>query len=413
MRSFKEDEKTIVYDPNVELIRETALQCLDEALGHPSEAAEIFNKKKSKLQEEIKYWKEKNRYEVEFEKLNKILTNRGNALEKLIEFVGPELKNKLQKIGTQDEINIMKAIRQKMIIPQWLQSITGTPAGICVACMAGLTFNANEGITENLKYYNKGLHDMVDEVWRNAMNDLHPFQRGPTHQGTKHCTQVLENLRVLLEEIYEERKFTFDIEVRAVLSMAAALHDIGKGDIIDPKGEKHAQNGAKAIEEIPEIFKVDPGFKVFVSKIVSTHAPEGRSKPIRGVGGVTINGKGLNIPCPEHIVEKACSIFQLADTMDTTKDRVSDPVFEALLKVYDPTHPLHGEFITRMRIVEIRRTIDSVYPEWDPDPCIMVKTTGAYNPKVKTQIDSENSDLIDTGAEEILYANNWFSKLEY
>jgi hypothetical protein len=294
-----------------------------------------------------------------------------------------------------------------------LQAISGTPAGICVACTAGYTVDADTGITYNLKAQ-KDLYNMVEEVWENAMNELHLFQRGPTHQGTKHCIQVLENLNVLLEEIKTQKGFTFNIAVRVGLSIAAALHDIGKGDIVDPEGKSHAKNGAQVIKQRPDIFLLDLGFSDFVSEVVNTHAPEGRHPPIiDNVTAIPIKGHGVNMTCSTDQVKKACSLFQLADTMDTTKDRVSDSVLKVLSQLYSYPCKLHTEFIYKKNVIENRKKIDSVYPEWVPFPCIRVKTTPAVITEVEYQIKRENQDLSDTGAEGVLSALKWFSKLGY
>jgi hypothetical protein len=62
---------------------------------------------------------------------------------------------------------------------------------LITAMQLGFAIGINRGISSGLSR-KRTWHAMVKDVWKKCVRDMHPFQKGDTNQGTKHCisTQI-------------------------------------------------------------------------------------------------------------------------------------------------------------------------------------------------------------------------------
>ena len=287
------------------------------------------------------------------------------------------------------------------------------PLVLYLCLRLGYVVDLGTGILEGLQ---PPFFKEILNVWLNAVIDLHPFQHGPTHQGSKHCIQVHNNLCALKEFLEGIDKSGFINSIKdeewGLLSVATALHDIAKGDIIVPRGF-HAINGAFAIRGTPPAnFKIDDGYKHFVATIVDTHAPDERKNEILNIGDANYNGPNISGFCKKDTMQVICSLFHLADVMDTTRDRVSEPFLAILRTLYGSSNDLllKKDFDSIEQLDSARKGMISL--KFLPN---MIEVSLSKNKnlaqKAKDRIKEENDDLDKTGAQHILKSNNWPHKL--
>lgn len=288
------------------------------------------------------------------------------------------------------------------VAPLWVRSIWHIPLAFHLCLRLGLIADLNWWCLDGIGH---SFQKNIIRIWQNAIDQLHPFQHGPTHQGTKHCIQVHNNFCALkyFVENYgtpEANKHINRITANewGLMSVAAALHDIGKADIIVSLGD-HAINGAIAIRSTPsKQYKITPGYKNFVANIVDTHSPDGRYKIISNVGHGFYRIQGTNYLCWGKIMKTICSLFHLADVMDTTRDRVSDPFIATLKTLYGSDPGDKGDSFRKieeiskarkgMIALKITPTNIEVYLSSDPD----------LEKEARKRIPLENADLMATGA---------------
>lgn len=399
MKPFKENDLTVLSDVFVERSLEEAISCLLESGGDVTQGAKHFQERKKVLSYEIG-----DRYNSYLADIDRLLKERGEAVKQLMNLLGLQEKGWLTQAGFEIPDNVF----DQMICPKDMKVLNRTPAGLCLSILAGYTISVNTGITSGLMAKNRSLYNMVCEIWRYAIEELHPFQRGPTHQGTKHCIQVLNNLDALKQDL----KITnFPVEAWAMLHIAAALHDIGKGDILaDVRSPKHAQNGAKVIEDRPASLKLGNDFKDFVAAIVRTHNPESPIHRIDGLGYRDICAPAYGISIKNVDMEGICALFQLADVIDITRDRVSAAIFEMLEDLYSsPAHPKKTLYDSVKEILDARKGIVNwtIVIGTDSHIKVYMSPDTSLHTAVNERIKKENDDLKDTGATCVLQGLGW------
>lgn len=395
MRHFKENDLTVLFDIGRERILEEAISCLLESGGNVTRGVELFKERKKVLLD-----KPGDGYYSYLKDIESLLEHPKTAVEGLKELL-PEEIDWLAKA----EFGIPDNLFDQMICPKDMRALNRTPAGLYLSLSAGYAFDANSGITSGLKSYNKDLHSMVKEIWEHAIEELHPFQRGPTHQGTKHCIQVLNNLHALKQDL---NITTFHDVVWAMLSVAAGLHDIGKGDII-VASSKHAKKGADVIEHQPASLELAEDFKEFVAEIVRTHNPEIPFINIDQLNPRNISHSVWVINVPNVDMRQVCALFQLADVLDITRDRVSNAILEMLQYLYsDPVCGKHNDFNDIKKIIEARKGIAKWTIMTGTDNYIKVNLSDQrYKKAVEDRIKEENDDLAKTGAKDVLKGLDW------
>jgi len=431
MKLFVEEGVSdIVYDAALDQIYDEAISCLLKTKGNWSEASKESEKRDvlKRVQKNLGSLEEQ-----DIRRYRKLISNLLSlerddyAIGILKDLVGPEEKN-LLKDGQFQEVH------KRIISPPGLLQLTATPGGFCLCMVAGYSVDVNAGITNDLKGQNLNLYNFLHEVWDNAVKELHPFQRGHTHQGTKHCGRVLSNLETLMN--MKTFGINFPIGVWGMLSIATALHDMGKADIIpDPPWDtppatedKHAENGAKLIQKNSnDIFKLNAIGKDgcdFVAEIVDRHNPEQRLNIIDNVNHLTISSSLISISLTLKEKQQICALFQLSDVMDITKDRVSDSLFEILKEIYFSLKD--GEknkerYNNVKKMIDARRGIASFNPEprtsGTPAFIRVQKSSICSSDKnvdnsVDEGIKRENKDLEDTGAATILENEGWPRELK-
>jgi hypothetical protein len=396
MKHFTSEEKLVVYDAQVEKLLEKSLLFLSEARGSVENCASLFMAHRKTLEEDLG-----DEYKGYISKVEKILKDPHYALDSLKILVGPEERSDLESAREISPSVVPDTVLGEMISIPGMRALTRTTAGLCLSLLVGYTIDANAGITYGLRGTNQALYTMVKDIWENAIEDLHPFQRGPTHQGTKHCSQLLDNLDALRKQL----RLSWDLEIRALLHIAAALHDIGKGDIIANVTD-HAQKGAKIIRNHPQTFGLDDKCSDFVAQTVETHNPEDPIKGIRTLGALDINAPNLNINIPGVEMKNICAIFQLADVMDITRERVSGPIFEILTSLYELSAvPDEKQAYDKIKtIVRGRKGVKRVEIVTGTDAHVKIEKSldPSFHKDVDERIKVENEDLRKTEAYSVL-----------
>jgi len=201
----------------------------------------------------------------------------------------------------------------KPTLPFYYFPLTSLPS-LFVTGVLGYMVDLDVGITSGI-LGNQDLLNRLRMVWENAVKELHPFQRGPTHQGTKHCRKILQNLDSLTSVCAGS---LLKLEEGTMMSIAAAIHDVMKGDLLATNaGGTHATDCANLISNHPDIFKLD-GMDVscvnLIKTIVAMHNPEGQSSPINVLGNFKIEDSNLGIKNPSVKVDNLCALFHLVPT---------------------------------------------------------------------------------------------------
>jgi len=414
----KYPDQIIVYDAGMEYILEKGLSCLLEAKGNAKESAKLFavskdevlrhlharakvdfsSKGKDELEKACTHWK------LYFDEVHAILDNEDRALEELerLRLVG---EKNLEVI--REESTIHENVRSGLITVPFMEPANLTRAGLYLTIISGHSVDIDAGLTSGLRH---DLHAFLKEVWEIAVKELHPFQRGPTHQGTKHCAQVLDNLYALQTQF----SLPWNEDLCAMLSLASALHDVGKGDLLadPPPADVHAQNSANLIRRALPSFKLDKlsrECRDFVAKIIEMHNPEGQLDKINKLQPSVIEDNNLGINSQNVETKNFCALFQLADVMDTRGERVSDSAFEVLSQL----HLGNSGYYAIENIVQARKGIVNIIVKTgQPYIGMDISSHHQFGAAARIRIDKENEDLEKTGAKEVLKNNSWPSELK-
>jgi hypothetical protein len=443
----KKKGEVVLYDMGCDLILEEALNCLFETDGNVLEASKFVSDRLEKslkalkarcadevnvsldmLKREIRDDEKIRSFSEESYASLKEHSDRWDRLKdevigwfqsdslarkKLGELVDPVEPAEIIKVEDDEGRTKMVRLKPQFVHVSSIRSLArGSSTGLILSIINGYTINTNSGITKSLYLSYPDLYNCLFEVWNTAVNDIHPFQRGPTHQGTKHCAQVLSYLTALSGIITAG----FSPPVRALMSIAAALHDLGKADILANPNDPHALIGATLIQNLPHVFKLDPDLKETVSRIIRTHNPEFPLAHIGSIGRVNLVAPSVNIYKPIQIdMDLVCAFFQLADVISTTIDRVSFPIFEVLTDLYSKHHnkDKRKAYVDIKKIVEGRAGIWSIQPtaNSNPPPPWICKASISPKPYFKktalARIREENKSLRDTGASDVLRKKTW------
>jgi len=174
--------------------------------------------------------------------------------------------------------------------------------------MKNLLGRGNKLLRKTIKKKNALLATELEIVWNAAQTKIHHFQEGKTSQGTLHCLSVENNVGLLLQDKLDKFK---DIDL-FILSAAAALHDIGKIKVQQPKMRlDHGQWGKELLlkREISSEFFLDDRKAIAVAEIIGVH----------------YNGRIMDLPeepfvirwPPGLLLRSLAAIFRLADMLDT------------------------------------------------------------------------------------------------
>ncbi len=224
-----------------------------------------------------------------------------------------------------------------------------------------------------------------DSLWRKATLEIHPFQKGDSHQGTEHCIHILENLNKLTSS-----KNLSDIEA-FLISCAALLHDIDKA-ISDYKtrvdSEKlHGVKGAEFILSHFDLFNINQEEARAIAFIVRKHGSEGFGNTDQIYSNFSISSRqGLINLLP------LAAVFKLADMLDFSHKRLSHTI----------TMLNYPEGLNNPKLVARNRMAGYQIVGQE----ILVSTLEINNcfeyQSVLTAIDMINEELLSTGTSELL-----------
>lgn len=431
---IEDADEIVIYDIMMEFILKSALDLLVEKDWNVKEAAETITGKEwqkeavdkvleftfeSKDEDVYNYKDFYNYIEEESTKwlntVREVFEEKDHAKSELerLELLS---KSTIENIGNPSEMK-----KSVIAVPcLWNYGpLSSSPAALFVTSILGYVVDLDVGITKGLNGVNPKLFGKLVEIWDNAVKNLHPFQRGPTHQGTKHCSQILDSLYSLYDKCPAiqgtDGLDSTRPEKRAMMSIAAAIHDFGKGDLLadpPPAPDYHARNCAKLIAKERAIFKLNGIHNScidLIEKMVEMHNPEDQMQKIGVLGDIYVEDTGLGIGSQQAKTANLCALFHLADVMDTTKHRVSEPAF----KILEHLHRGDSGFYSIEKLVNARRGIINCKVKKGPPCCIEVKVSSipSFAIAAKTRINKENEDLETTGAKKILAKNNWPEKL--
>lgn len=195
------------------------------------------------------------------------------------------------------------------------------------AFLAGKWLHYTTGLKTGLFY---AIDDNIVDILVNlscfAETNYHPFQAGPTHQGTQHSIQVMNCVNHIFTQTelltkYATKGQTFVILYGCALYLAAMFHDIGKANLI--KTKDHGKLAANIIRNSgSDIRKIEEKF--WERKITSSNLGS-EIKMYNLVAKIIENhDKLVDISKIDHSI--VCSHFRLADTMDMNFKRVSLPI---------------------------------------------------------------------------------------
>lgn len=418
MRYFQEksleDAKTIViYDKVMEFLLEKALLFLSETSWDVERTLGRFQEwldKKDGGDRDILNMAETGQWYPS--EIVKVFKDRRHAMLELLrlELVSKENADKAL-VGSADFGNGM------IFVPCLWRFGPVSLAALYVTTLLGYAIDLDVGVTKGLLTVNATLFNKLKEVWANSVKDLHPFQRGPTHQGTRHCAQVLDNLYSLYSTVpsIQSDQALDTFEKRAMMSIATAVHDVGKGDLLaypPPAKDYHARNCAALLLRDAEIFKtdnMDSSCTRLIARIVEMHNAEGQVDSILDLKQDRIQDKALRINDQPVETKNLCALFHLSDVMDTTRHRVSDPAF----RVIGGLHPGNSGYYAIQKLVNARKGMIkcsivrgslSISVKLSPDPTLQRAA--------RARIAEENADLVKTGAKDVLDRQHWPYKLE-
>ncbi len=418
MRYFQEKalekaERIVIYDKVMEFLLEKALLFLSETNWDVERTLGRFQEwldKKDGRDRDILNMAEAGQWYPS--QIIEVFKSPDYALRELLrlELVSEENADKA-RVGSADFGNGM------IIVPCLWGFGSVSLAALYVTTLLGYAIDLDVGITKGLLTANATLFKKLKEVWANSVRDLHPFQRGPTHQGMRHCAQVLDNLYSLYSSVPSIRSDqaldTFG--KRAMMSIATAVHDVGKGDLLaDPPPAKdyHARNCAALLLKDAEIFKtddMDSSCTRLIAKIVEMHNAEGQVYSISDLKQDRIEDKALRINDQLVETKNLSALFHLSDVMDTTRHRVSDPAF----RVIGGLHPGNSGYYAIQKLVNARKGMleCSIVPG-----SLSVSIKLCHDPTLqgaaRARIAEENADLVKTGAKDVLDRQRWPYKLE-
>jgi hypothetical protein len=163
----------------------------------------------------------------------------------------------------------------------------------------------------------------VLNLWDFAEHNIHPFQKGDSHQGSIHCYNVINNLgKIHLDNL--------DPLSIYLLCCSAILHDIDKAIIDHAKhvGSRHGRVSAEFIRSNPSLFHFSKPVAEAIAIITEYHGKVNQSEikhkypseqikdPIKYKKYGNINYALLS------------SIFKLSDMMDVSYKRISDIIIK-------------------------------------------------------------------------------------
>lgn len=300
-----------------------------------------------------------------------------------------------------------------------------TISGACISLAACYAIDTSGGITADLAssaiQEDRDLYKSLEDIWNNAQENIHPFQWGHTHQGSKHCGRVLDNFELLKQEL----NLPFTNKDFGLLSIACAVHDVAKMDTIRSSRELWHATEAKEIvlqsHRDPLLLdSLNQNDRKIVANIVRAHNNELTSAKI--IDDLT---SSILDPGEKSRIERLLSIFQLADIMDTTHKRVSEPLRDVLWLLHVNTPPIvndpnkppkyRNEFQKLLDKSKVRLNIDVIDVAQDSNGTnfIEVKPKPSCSPgtqqfnDVKDAVKYDNDELTETGSRGILKDEGW------
>jgi len=254
---------------------------------------------------------------------------------------------------------------------------------------------------------------MVKEVWRESVKNVHPFQKGDTNQGTKHCMTIVKYLNRL------ENRINVELSDAVILLISAAVHDIGKSIVVHDivkyakflgtgtriPHEPHEKVGSTFIQSNYSDLKIQGEWQPPVSNIVEYHA-----------GNVSLNSvtnsSSLNVPDGSGAttnlninIQKLAAIFRLCDVADMTHTRISDTVFSLNEKKKNALDAIDQSFYQKLFS---HKNIDKLLLKKDHFDVIVSSaiTDPSELNMIKDSIKYDNDDLQNSATSKILATNN-------
>ena len=197
MKAFKINKTIVTYDIFIETICEAALTALLRGQLDPKRSKTFYEEELERLHfDQLETLSEEDPLQEERISLK-------SNLDKWIQ--NPEVENELNAIIKTEQgeevpikYNIVDTfwLEKRVAAPSWIKSMWHKPLVLYLCLRLGYVVDLGTGILEGLQ---PPFFKEILNVWLNAVIDLHPFQHGPTHQGSKHCIQVHNNLCALKE----------------------------------------------------------------------------------------------------------------------------------------------------------------------------------------------------------------------
>jgi hypothetical protein len=284
-----------------------------------------------------------------------------------------------------------------------------------VALKLGYAIHLQTGITQGLPDPHP-LLKILENIWTRCVSDIHPYQIGPTNQGTEHSMHNLETLnrinslsmldlsacplpkgssRTYISPPAPKR---ITMEEGVLLSAAAALHDIGKA-VLPEKTKKGSPTSGPPMEIIHE--KI--GFQFIQSNHIALGIPEptiataianivyrhdgNQTLDSSTINDATISYTGRPANADPIRTRELCALFRLADVLDITFRRVS--------RIVKELNENHGKLDNRQKqALKARLCVDKVY--FDPahtDTAFLICNTKPIPVELENTILIENDKL--------------------
>ncbi len=195
------------------------------------------------------------------------------------------------------------------------------------ALKLGYAIHLQTGITQGLPYGHP-LLEMLKNVWTTCVSQVHPYQIGPTNQGTEHSMHNLETLNIInslpsldmtgvpplpnapRNYISSIPPKQINMEEGALLSAAAALHDIGKA-VRDPKTFSHEEIGYKFICANRTVFGIpEDTLASAIAEIVLNHDGK-RILNSENIFDSPINYRNRSTMADPIRTREVCALFRL------------------------------------------------------------------------------------------------------
>jgi hypothetical protein len=158
---------------------------------------------------------------------------------------------------------------------------------------------------------------MVKDVWQKCITDVHPFQKGDTNQGTKHCMTIVNNVN----ELYKHKNIKPAPAEAVILLVSAAVHDIGKSLAAE---SKHEEIGSDFIDSNHGDLLIGDDWQIPIRDIVKYHTG---GLPLSGLGSRHFDDKVGKSGTLRVDTQKLAAVFRLCDIADMSRTRISDIVF--------------------------------------------------------------------------------------